>query len=105
MRVSEEMLFLQETHANRTTGLAAHTAPESLLGLSSNGVYSSALVRRIFSSRLKYSVRHKDPCNHRNVPQNVVPDKGQLGRVDPENYTPHACQDDRHGVFKFSGSA
>jgi hypothetical protein len=37
-------------------------------------------------------VRHKDPCDHRNMPQNVVPDKGQLGRVDPENYTPHACQ-------------
>jgi hypothetical protein len=38
------------------------------------------------------------------VPQNVVPDKGQLGRVDPENYTPHACQDDRHGVFKSPGA-
>ena len=66
-------------------------------------MYSLTLVRRILSRRLKHSVRHKDPCDHRNVPQNVVPDKGQLGRVDPENYTPHACQDDRHGVFKFSG--
>jgi len=67
-------------------------------------MYSLVLVRRILPRRLKHSVRHKDPCDHRNVPQNVVPDKGQLDRVDPENCTPHACQDDRHGVFKFSGA-
>ena len=65
-------------------------------------MYSSALVRQILPSRLKHSVRHKDPSDQRNVPKNVVPDKGQLGLVDTENDTPHACQDNRHRVFKFS---
>ena len=27
MRISEELLFLQETHADQTSGLVAHTAP------------------------------------------------------------------------------